>query len=102
MKKKPINKILKQLKFNEELYNKFLGLYFEDTAFSETPTFELCNAYYKFFILTYIQFKNEETIDFWNRAHKQTNEALSTYNRRSKLNNNLDASFSTFNDESTF
>jgi hypothetical protein len=100
--KKPINKILKQLKFNEELCNKFLDLYFEDTAFSETRTFELCNVYYKYFILTYIQFKNEETIDFWNRVHNQTEETLSAYNKRSKLNNNLDASFGTINDESNF
>ena len=100
--KKPINKILKQLKFNEELCNIFLDLYFEDTAFSETHTFELCNVYYKYFILTYIQFKNEETIDFWNRVHNQTEETLSAYNKRSKLNNNLDASFGTINDESNF
>ena len=98
--KRPINKVLKQLKFNEELCNKFLDLYFEDTAFSETRTFELCNVYYKYFILTYIQFKNEETIDFWNRVHNQTEETLSAYNRRSKLNNNLDKSFGTVNDES--
>ena len=100
--KKPINKILKQLKFNEELCNKFLDLYFEDTKFSETQTFKLCNKYYKYFILTYIQFKNEETIDFWNRVHNQTPETLSAYNKRSKLNNNLDATFGTVNDESNF
>ena len=100
--KKPINKILKQLKFNQELCDKFLDLYFEDTAFSETRTFELCNVYYKYFILTYIQYKNEETIDFWNRVHNQTEETLSAYNKRSKLNNNLDASFGTINDESNF
>ena len=100
--KKPLNKILKQLKFNEELCNKFLELYFEDTKFSETKTFELCNVYYKYFILTYIQFKNEETIDFWNRVHNQTSETLSAYNKRSKSINNLDASFGTVNDESDF
>ena len=100
--KKPIYKILKQLKFNEELCTKFLNLYFEDTKFSETKTFELCNVYYKYFILTYIQFKNEETIDFWNRVHNQTPETLSAYNKRSKLNNNLDAAFGTTNDESNF
>ena len=98
--KRPINKVLKQLKFNEELCNTFLDLYFEDTAFSETCTFELCNVYYKYFILTYIQYKNEETIDFWNRVHNQTEETLSAYNKRSKLNNNLDTSFGTVNDES--
>ena len=100
--KKPLNKILKQLKFNEDLCNKFLNLYFEDTSFSETRTFELCNVYYKYFILTYIQFKNEETIDFWNRVHNQTEENLSAYNKRSKINNNLGASFGTVNDESDF
>ena len=100
--KKPLNKILKQLKFNEDLCNKFLNLYFEDTSFSETRTFELCNVYYKYFILTYIQFKNEETIDFWNRVHNQTEETLSAYNKRSKINNNLGASFGTVNDESDF
>ena len=100
--KKPLNKILKQLKFNEDLCNKFLDLYFEDTEFSQTCTFELCNVYYRYFILTYIQFKNEETIDFWNRVHNQTAETLSAYNKRSKLNNNLDTSFGTVNDESDF
>ena len=100
--KKPITKILKQLKFNEELYKKFLDLYFEDTTFSETSTFKLCNVYYKYFILTYIQFENEETIDFWNRVHNQTEETLSAYNKRAKLNNNLGASFGTVNDESDF
>ena len=100
--KKPLSKVLKQLKFNEELCNKFLQLYFEDTKFSETRTFELCNVYYKYFILTYIQFKNEETIDFWNRVHNQTDETLSAYNKRSKLNNNLGTSFGTVNDESDF
>ena len=70
--KKPLYKLLKQLKFNEDLCNKFLDLYFEDTEFSETKTFELCSAYFRYFILTYIQFKNEETIDYWNRIHSQT------------------------------
>ena len=100
--KKPLNKILKQLKFNEELCDTFLYLYFEDTKFSESKTFELCKVYYKYFILTYIQFKNEETIDFWNRVHNQTPETLSAYNKRSKINNNLDATFGTVNDESDF
>jgi len=100
--KRPLNKVLKHLKFNEDLYNKFLNLYFEDVAFSETRTFELCNVYYKFFILSYIQYKNEETIDFWNRVHNQTTETLSAYNKRSKFNNNLESSFGTVNDESDF
>jgi hypothetical protein len=38
--KKPLNKILKQLKFNEELCDTFLDLYFEDTKFSESKTFD--------------------------------------------------------------
>ena len=100
--KKPLNKILKQLKFNEDLCKKFLDLYFEDTKFSETCTFELCNVFYRYFILTYIQYKNEETIDFWNRVHNQTEETLSAYNKRSKVNNNLETSFGTVNDESDF
>ena len=100
--KKPLYKLLKQLKFNEDLCNKFLDLYFEDTEFSETKTFELCSAYFRYFILTYIQFKNEETIDYWNRIHSQTQETLTEYNRRSKLNNNLDANYGTVNDESDF
>ena len=96
--KKSFNKILKQLKFNEELYDKFLKLYFDDTTFSETTIFALCNAYFKYFQLSYIQFKNEETIDFWNRVHNQTNDALSEYNKRNKLNKKY--IFSTINDES--
>jgi hypothetical protein len=97
--KRSFNKILKQLKFNEELYDKFLKLYFDDTAFSETTIFSLCNAYFKYFQLAYIQFKNEETIDFWTRVHNQTEEALSAYNKRNKLNKK-DIPFSTINDES--
>ena len=100
--KKPLYKLLKQLKFNEDLCNKFLDLYFEDTEFSETKTFELCSAFFRYFILTYIQFKNEETIDYWNRIHGQTQETLNEYNRRSKLNNNLDSNYGTVNDESDF
>ena len=100
--KRPLNKILKQLKFNEDLCNKFLDLYFEDIEFSQTCTFELCNVYYRYFILTYIQFKNEETIDFWNRVHNQTTETLSAYNKRTKYNNNLGQSLGTVNDESDF
>ena len=93
--KKPLYKLLKQLKFNEDLCNKFLDLYFEDTEFSETKTFELCSAYFRYFLLTYIQFKNEETIDYWNRIHGQTQETLNEYNRRTKINNNLDANYRT-------
>ena len=96
--KRSFNKILKQLKFNEELYDKFLKLYFDDTAFSETTIFSLCNAYFRYFQLAYIQFKNEETIDFWNRVHNQTEDALSAYNKRNKLNKKY--LFSTINDES--
>ena len=97
--KRSFNKILKQLKFNEELYDKFLKLYFDDPGFSETTLFSLCNAYFKYFQLAYIQFKNEETIDFWNRVHNQTEEVLSAYNKRNKLNKK-DIPFSTINDES--
>ena len=97
--KRSFNKILKQLKFNEELYDKFLKLYFDDTYFSETTIFSLCNAYFKYFQLAYIQFKNEETIDFWNRVHNQTDDALSAYNKRNKLSKK-DIPFSTINDES--
>ena len=100
--KKPLYKLLKQLKFNEDLCNKFLDLYFEDTEFSETKTFELCSAFFRYFLLTYIQFKNEETIDYWNRIHSQTQETLHEYNRRSKINNNLEANYGTVNDESDF
>ena len=100
--KKPLYKLLKQLKFNEDLCNKFLDLYFEDTEFSETKTFELCSVYFRYFILTYIQYKNEETIDYWNRIHGQTQETLNEYNNRSKINNNLDAKYGTVNDESDF
>ena len=99
---KPLYKLLKQLKFNEDLCNKFLDLYFEDIEFSETKTFELCNVYFRYFILSYIQFKNEETIDYWNRIHGQTQETLNEYNRRTKINNNLDANYRTVNDESDF
>ena len=98
VEKKSFNKILKQLRFNEELYDKFLKLYFEDTAFSETTIFSLCNAYFRFFQLAYIQFKNEETIDFWTRVHNQTSDNLSAYNKRNKLNKKY--IFSTINDES--
>jgi len=97
--KRPFNKILKQLKFNEELCDKFLKLYFDDTQFSDTRIFALCNAYFKYFQLAYIQFKNEEAIDFWNRVHNQTDESLSAYNKRNKLNKK-DIPFSTINDES--
>ena len=97
--KKPFNKILKQIKFNEELCDKFLNLYFEDRSFSETKIFALCNAYFKYFQLIYIQFKNEEAIDFWNRAHNQTPEALAAYNKRNKLNKKMIA-LSVVNDES--
>ena len=99
---KPLYKLLKQLKFNEDLCNKFLDLYFEDIEFSETKTFELCNVYFRYFILSYIQFKNEETIDYWNRIHGQTQETLNEYNRRTKINNNLDSNYRTVNDESDF
>ena len=99
---KPLYKLLKQLKFNEDLCNKFLDLYFEDIEFSETKTFELCSVYFRYFILSYIQFKNEETIDYWNRIHGQTQETLNEYNRRTKINNNLDANYRTVNDESDF
>ena len=97
--KKPFNKILKQIKFNEELCDTFLQLYFEDRSFSETKIFALCNAYFKYFQLIYIQFKNEEAIDFWNRVHNQTPEALSAYNKRNKLNKKR-ISLSVINDES--
>ena len=96
--KKSFNKTLKRLKFNEELYEKFLRLYFDDTSFSETSIFALCNAYFKYFQLAYIQFKNEETIDFWNRVHNQTEENLTAYNKRNKLNKKY--IFTTINDES--
>ncbi len=96
--KRSFNKILKQLKFNEELYDKFLRLYFEDTSFSETTIFSLCNVYFRYFQLAYIQFKNEETIDFWTRVTNQTEENLSSYNKRNKLNKKY--VFSTINDES--
>ena len=99
---KPLYKLLKQLKFNEDLCNKFLDLYFEDIEFSETKTFELCSVYFRYFILSYIQFKNEETIDYWNRIHGQTQETLNEYNRRTKINNNLDSNYRTVNDESDF
>ena len=97
--KKPFNKILKQIKFNEELCEKFLNLYFEDGSFAETKIFALCNAYFKYFQLLYIQFKNEEAIDFWNRVHNQTPEALSAYNKRNDLNKK-GKSLSFINDES--
>ena len=97
--KKPFNKILKQIKFNEELCDKFLKFYFEDRTFSETKIFALCNAYFKYFQLIYIQYKNEEAVDFWNRVHNQTPEALSAYNKRNKLNKNR-ISLSVINDES--
>ena len=100
--KKPLYKLLKQLKFNEDLCNKFLDLYFEDTEFSETKTFELCSVFFRYFILSYIQYKNEETIDYWNRIHSQAQENLNEYNRRSKINNNLDTNYGTVNDESDF
>ena len=96
---KPFNKILKQLKFNEELCEKFLQLYFEDESFSQTKIFALCNSYFKYFQLIYIQFKNEEAIDFWNRVHNQTPETLSEYNKRNKLNKDR-SSLSVINDES--
>ena len=84
--KKALNKILKQIKFNEELCEKFLNLYFEDSSFSNSKIFALCNAYFRYFQLIYVQYKNEEAIDFWNRVHNQTPEALSDYNKRNKLN----------------
>ena len=86
--KKPLNKMLKQIKFDEELCDKFLKLYFEDGSFSKTKIFALCNAYFKYFQLIYIQFRNEEAIDFWIRVHNQSPEALAQYNRRNKLNKN--------------
>ena len=96
---KPFNKILKQIKFDEELCDKFLKLYFEDGSFSETKIFALCNAYFKYFQLIYIQFRNEEAIDFWNRVHNQSPETLAEYNRRNKLNKNVN-SLRFVNDES--
>ena len=81
-----MNKILKQIKFNEELCEKFLNLYFEDSSFSNSKIFALCNAYFRYFQLIYVQYKNEEAIDFWNRVHNQTPEALFDYNKRNKLN----------------
>ena len=97
--KRPFNKILKQIKFNEELCDRFLKLYFEDKSFSETKIFALCNAYFKYFQLILIQFKNEEAIDFWNRVKNQTPEVLSAYNKRNKLNKNI-ISLRVTNDES--
>ena len=97
--KRPFNKILKQIKFNEELCDKFLKLYFEDKSFSETRIFALCNAYFRYFQLIYVQFKNEEVIDFWNRVHNQTPEALAAYNKRNKLDKNT-ISLKVINDES--
>ena len=99
--KKPLNKMLKQIKFDEELCDKFLKLYFEDGSFSKSKIFALCNAYFKYFQLIYIQFRNEEAIDFWNRVHNQSPEALAQYNRRNKLNKNgINSSY--FNDENIF
>ena len=99
--KKTLNKMLKQIKFDEELCDKFLKLYFEDGSFSKSKIFALCNAYFKYFQLIYIQFRNEEAIDFWNRVHNQSPEALAQYNRRNKLNKNgINSSY--FNDENIF
>ena len=84
---KPKMRKLKQLKFNEILCAKFTQLYFEDPEFSQTKTFDLCNAFYHYFILTYIQYKNEETLDFWNKVHSQTPEALDAFNKRTKITN---------------
>ena len=78
---------LKQLKFNDILSNKFIQLYFEDPDFSQTKTFDLCNAFYHYFILTYIQYKNEETLDFWNKIHSLAPEAHEAYNKRTKITN---------------
>ena len=100
-KKKPLNKMLKQFKFDEELCDKFLKLYFEDDSFSKTKIFALCNSYFKYFQLIYIQFKNEEAIEFWNRVHNQSHEALAQYNRRNKFTKNRN-NLSYINDESIF
>ena len=64
--------------------------------------FNPIHFFFRYFILSYIQYKNEETIDYWNRIHSQTQETLNEYNRRSKINNNLDAKYGTVNDESDF
>ena len=97
---KPKNKKLKQLKFNEELCSEFTQLYFEDPNFSQTKTFDLCNVFFKYFILTYIQYKNEETTDFWNRVHNVSDEVLFAYNKRTKISNKLDGLVGSINDES--
>ena len=94
------NKKLKRLKFNEDLYNQYITLYFEDPEFSKTKTFDLCYTFYKYFILTYIQYKNEETIDFWNKIHNITDEGLKSYNSRTIISNKLENLNGPVSDES--
>ena len=48
--------------------------------FSQTKTIDLRNIFFKYFILIYIQYKNEETTDFWNRMHNVSDEVLFAYN----------------------
>lgn len=100
LRAQPHEKKLKQLKFNSVLCEKFTQLYFEDPTFSETKAFDLCNVFYNFFILTYIQYQNEETIDFWNKIHSQTPDTLDVFNKRTKISNDQETVFSPVTDDS--
>ena len=79
------HKRLKRLKFNQTLYEAFIKLYFEDPDFGNTKVFELCNAFYRYFILTYAQYKNEETMNYYNKVHSISESSLHAYNERTKL-----------------
>jgi hypothetical protein len=81
-KKNKSDKLYKVFKLNDKLYNYFSDLYYNDELFSETPEFELCNAFYIYFKLSIVTHNHPETVSYWNKIHNLDENTISSFNKR--------------------
>ena len=71
--------------FNNEKYKEFLNLYYTDNEFSESPSFQLCCSFYKYFKLTLMQCQDRETQSFWKKIHSIKKYALNNFDELSEV-----------------
>ena len=101
VRQKKSDKKLKQLKFNENIYEEFYSMYFENDEFFKSQAFDLCSSFFTYFSLTHLQYQNEETIDFLNKSNSISKEALEDFNNRTNNMNFHNSMFENNNNNTT-